>query len=172
MPRRQTTQPAPKLEGIDLPELTNKQYKFVQLVLEGKTLTDSYKGAYDCATMAETTIWAAASRMRHDCKITAWISAARRAGADHSIRTAATHIANLTEIREEARASGNYGDAAQCEIHTGKVSGLYQDQLEITHKSSDLDLINAIAQGDPTLAAALRKRLLGEDSEDAADTQA
>jgi len=115
--------------------------------------------------MAETTIWAAASRTRHDRKITAWIGAARRAGADHSIRPAATHIANLTEIREEARASGNYGAAAQCEIHTGKVSGLYQDQLEITHKSSDLDLISAIAQGDQTLAQKLRQRLLGEEEE-------
>ncbi len=71
MPRRQKTEAAPRLEGIDLPELTDKQYKFVQLVLEGKTLTDSYKGAYDSQHMAETTIWAAASRMRHDCKITA-----------------------------------------------------------------------------------------------------
>ena len=165
MPRRQKTQPAPKLEGIDLPELTDKQYKFVQLVLEGKTLTDSYKGAYDSQHMAEASIWANASRLRHDAKITSWISAARRAGADHSIRTAATHIANLTEIREEARASGNYGAAAQCEIHTGKVSGLYQDQLEITHKSSDLDLISAIAQGDQTLAQKLRQRLLGEEEE-------
>ena len=47
-----------------LPDLTEQQRKFVEGVLMGKTLIDSYRAAYDCSNMLPNSIWCEASIKR------------------------------------------------------------------------------------------------------------
>ncbi len=93
-------------DGGDLPDLTEQQRKFVEGVLMGKTLTDSYRAAYDCSGMVPSTIWPNASRLRADSNIAAWIAAARKAHFGVMSRTKDQHIARLAELGEIAVETG------------------------------------------------------------------
>ena len=169
MPRRQKTAPQASGFAVDpdsLPELTEQQHKFVIGILEGKTASDAYRIAYPRSPDWEpTSLWCEASKLRHNTKVQQWLRAAVAAGQDRAVRTIDRHISELADIQRMSLESGNMGAAAQCAIHIGKVSQLYRDSVEVTHKMGDLDLIGSISNGDPELAAALRRKLLGEDAQ-------
>lgn len=165
MPRQKKTSSAPNIDIKGLPELTEKQFKFVKHVLEGKSLSDSYREAYDCSDMQPTSIWVNASKLRHDAKVALWVSAARRAGVEDGILTAQKHLSRLGELSEEARMTGNYGAAVQAEIHRGKVSKLYTDtiELEVANRLSDDEMLNRIrSQLGEQAAIEAHKKLKGE----------
>lgn len=49
--------------------LTAKQERFVELVCEGETLADAYRGAYDCENMSDNSIYVEATRLSKNPKI-------------------------------------------------------------------------------------------------------
>ncbi len=51
-------------------KLTSKQTKFVQGVLRGLSQSDAYRAAYDCANMADNSIWREASVLMTNPKVT------------------------------------------------------------------------------------------------------
>lgn len=137
----------------DLPDLTEQQMRFVELILSGKAITESYKIAYDCSAMQQNTIWAAASRLRSHYKISAWISAARIAGLGTATVTLADHISELARLREVAERTGNIGAAVQAEQLRGKAMGHYTERLEVTH-TDIADELKELAKVSPELAKA------------------
>lgn len=143
-----------KTENEELPELTEKQFKFVEGILAGKTASDAYRAAYDCTTMQNATIWATASALRHDRNVAVWLSAARKAGLERCTVTIDGHLAELARIRELALESGNLGAAAQCEISRGKASGHYKEIMDL-NINDPLDLLAQIAAVSPELAEKL-----------------
>ncbi len=50
-------------------KLTGKQTKFVQGVLRGLSQSDAYRAAYDCANMADNSIWREASVLMTNPKV-------------------------------------------------------------------------------------------------------
>lgn len=139
-----------------LPELTGKQQKFVEGLLAGKTGADAYRAAYDCSDMLSSTVIAAASRLRADANIAAWLSAGRQAGLGTAIVTFEGHLRELERLKEIAIASGNVGAAVQAEQLRGKVAGHHVDQIrDVTERHDPAQTIREIAVHSPELAASL-----------------
>jgi hypothetical protein len=131
-------------EVLDLPDLTPKQFAFVQGLLEGKTASDAYRGAYDCSNMSKESIWARASELRRNSKVAVWLTHTRMAALELGIRSLEQHVAQLTRLREEAIDQGQISAAVQAEVAIGRVCGLYEDKIRVTTQASDKDLVNVI----------------------------
>lgn len=79
--------------------LTDKQEKFAQAVaLEGLSLSDAYRSAYDTARMKDKTINEKASRMAADGNIGARIAELRASVVSPKIMTAQRRKEWLTEV--------------------------------------------------------------------------
>lgn len=155
MARQKITEPA-ELAG-DLPELTAQQADFVSHILAGKTGADAYRAAYNCENMSDRVVWKEASILRSNRKIAVWLAAARQAALGRLVPTVDQHCADLLELREESRASGNYGAAFQCEQARGKVAGHYVEQVaDVTIDPTRT--LSEIAALSPELAEVLAKQ--------------
>lgn len=154
MPRQKRTETRPTLSAEALDDLTPKQFAFVRAILEGKTATDAYRQAYDAQNMADDTIWAEASRLRHDRKVAAWVSAARQANMDTAKLTIESHMAELASLRDHAKATGNVGAAVLAETNRGKAAGLYTDRIEDVTRGNDTanGIYAKLLKLDPELA--------------------
>jgi phage terminase small subunit len=85
--------------------LTDKQEKFAQAVaLEGMSLSDAYRSAYDTARMKDKTINEKASRMAADGNIGARIAELRASVASPKIMSAQERMEWLTELINNADA--------------------------------------------------------------------
>lgn len=141
----------------ELPDLTPQQSKFVQGLLAGKNASDAYRDAYNASKSASATIWAAASRLRANSKVEAWLRAARIAHLGTHTVTLANHLGELERLREMAIKTGNYGAAFQCEQARGKASGHYIEQYaDVTY--DPLRTLKTIAEHEPELARKLAEK--------------
>ena len=138
----------------DLPELTDKQYRFVEGLLAGKTASDAYRAAYECSNSANETIWAKASALANDDRVRIWLSAARKAGLGTAKITLQNHLNRLERLAELAIEKGNLGAAVQAEQLIGKASGHYTERMEIS-STDPLDALKQIAMINPDLAKQL-----------------
>lgn len=155
--RRKITKAEPIEAGADLPDLTDKQQKFVGALLEGNTSADAYRRAYDTENMASRTIWAEASRLRADRNVAAWLAAARKAGLGRQVVTLEGHLAELENLRQIAIETGNVGAAVQAEQLRGKVAGHYVERLEVKH-DDPMAILRELAAISPTAAADLARQ--------------
>lgn len=156
MPRRKITATSiAKGAADELPDLTGQQLRFVECLLSGKTGADAYRIAYNCSDMLASTVIAAASRLRANTSVSAWLSAARQAHLGTAVLTRDMHLAELERLREIAVASGNVGAAVQAEMYRGKVSGHHVDQVRDVTATSIHDTLADIAALSPQLAAEL-----------------
>src|SRR5262245_35356199 len=153
MPRRKLTEPQ-QLETEALPELTPQQQEFVRLRLAGKIASDAYRAAYNTENMTQRTIWAEASRLNADSKVSAWLSAARQAGLGTAVVTLQGHQQELERRRDIAIASGNIGAAAAAEQTRGKVAGHHIERIQEI-PADPTDTLKTIAEHQPDLAAQL-----------------
>lgn len=154
MPRRQLTEPAPDA-AEDLPQLTAQQREFVRHVLEGKTASDAYRAAYSTENMQQSTIWAEASRLMNDHKVSAWLAAARKACLGSAVVTLEDHQRQLARLREIALDKGNVGAAVAAEQTRGKVAGHHIERIQDMTQHSAEDTLREIAAASPELAASL-----------------
>lgn len=156
-----TFQKVPPLDvGMDddaLPELTEQQRKFVEGILSGLSASDAYRASYNVANSQEASIWAAASRLRHNVKVAAWIRAARIAGFGSAVLTKEAHMAELDRLKEIALQAGDVKAAAACEHLRGKASGLYVERSEVT-VHDPAAVLAQIAAIDPGIAQRLAER--------------
>lgn len=161
MPRQKRTEAKPALSAENLPEITPKQLAFVRGILEGKTASDAYRGAYNAQNMANDDIWREASLLRHHPKVSQWLSALRQANMDTGKLTLEGHMAELASLRDIAVTTGNVGAAVLAETNRGKVSGLYTDRIEdVTKRQDDVkSLVSRITQIDPIAGASLARAL-------------
>lgn len=114
----------------DLPELTPQQRDFAFLIIQGKTASDAYRGAYDCSNMGDKSIWVEASRLKNDPDVALWLAAARKAELGSASRSKEQHILRLDKLQQIAIDTGNVGAAVQAEQLIGKVEGHYVDQVK------------------------------------------
>ena len=157
-----------------MPLLTPKQAAFVEALLQGKTVSDAYRLAYDCSTMSKRTASAEASRLKAHPKISAYLRHAQRIGFERSVVTMEEHLAELVRAREEAIAHGQIGAGVQAEHYRGKAAGLYEEQLSLKSAMSDADLVKAVEQlfdkeTTRTISAALGLALEGAEGSKSAD---
>lgn len=155
MARRKITEGI-AVAAVELPDLTEKQQKFVEGLLAGKSGADAYRAAYDCSDMLSSTVIASASRLRANPNIGAWLSAARIAGLGSASVTYESHLRELERLKELALNAGNLGAAVQAEQIRGKVAGHHVEQVrDVTDRFDPAQTIREIAVHSPELAASL-----------------
>lgn len=152
MPQNQITDTEDEDEG--LPQLTPTQLKYVMARAEGLNASDAYLKTLNGAERTKGSLWACASRMDNNPKVRKWLRSIMRQGAIQAACTFENHLAELAALRDEAKASGNYGAAINAEKYRGQVAGLYIERT--------LDLTKA-KQSD-TKALEILERLLGQDA--------
>lgn len=159
MPRQKLTAPSASDPSADLPDLTPKQTHFVECILAGKTATEAYRTAYDCADSSNKVIWNHACKVMANGDVRVWLSAARKANLDTGRITLDSHQSELARLREIALDTGNVGAAVQAEISRGKAQGLYIERFEDVTARDPIETIKAIQAVDPALAKMLMQRL-------------
>ena len=154
------------MEKEDLPELTEKQLAFVIGILEGKTATDAYKGAYSTTGWGNNAIWVESCRMKENPKIALWLKAARKQNMDRAKLTLEEHSAELARLREMSLEAGNFGAAVNAEVSRGKAEGIYVDKKEILHHNkTDLDKLIKLHNSGKEEIAYMYAKQLGLDKE-------
>lgn len=161
MARRKITEG--KEPESDLPQLTEQQMMFVKALLDGKNGSDAYRIAYNTENMKPETVWASASRLRHDVKVSAWLDAAREAEMADCRRTKDQHIARLDRLQAIALRTGNVGAAVQAEQLIGKVEGHYAENINL-NLNEPTDVLDEIRKLSPALAEQLARQHMGTDT--------
>lgn len=155
MTQRKKTEPDQDYSA-DLPDLNERQSKFVEAVLRGMNSTEAYRTAYDTDGMAPNTIWSAASRLRSDAKVSLWISAARKNGLGTASLTLDSHLQELERLKAIAIETGNVGAAVQAEQLRGKAAGHYVEKhQDVSNITDPVQTLREIAKESPELAASL-----------------
>ncbi|MGI9411570.1 MAG: hypothetical protein ACR2OV_15935 [Hyphomicrobiaceae bacterium] len=126
MPQNQKTDALPDIDPEDLPDLPGKRMAFVTQIMAGDNLTQAYENAgYSVTGMKRETVWAEASRLRADPKVSAWVSALKRYQFANGLYTQEMHLSELDAAAEECRLGGNMGAMVNAIKAKGQVSGHY-----------------------------------------------
>lgn len=112
--------------------LTPKQERFAQLVAEGKTQADAYRGAFDTKpTTKPETVQANASRLMADSNISARVDELRKPIIESVGITLESHLKDLMTLRNLAVKNNQINAAISAEIARGKAAGVAVDKSEI-----------------------------------------
>ena len=116
--------------------LTPKQERFAQLVAEGKTQADAYRGAFDTkpATKPET-IQNSAYKLMNDPDISARVDELRKPIIESVGITLESHLKDLMTLRNLAVKNNQINAAISAEIARGKAAGVSTDRVETTIKT-------------------------------------
>lgn len=121
--------------GALKPKLTAKQERFCELVaLEGMTQADAYREAYDCAKMKPETIWARASELMADSKVSGRVESLKAEIAAKTVEkelwSRVDSITVLKEIATDQEARGNEKVSAVKELNA--MHGFSTSKVELS----------------------------------------
>jgi hypothetical protein len=142
----------------DLPQLTPQQMHFVECLLNGNTASDAYRKAYHTENCQPETIWAAASRLRNDSKVSVWLSAARKAELGTAIVNLEQYIRGQARLRELCIDKGNLGAAVTAQKAIGDACG-HHIQRTVELERDPLQVLNEIRSQSPAVAEQLEQEL-------------
>ena len=114
--------------------LTQKQERFCLAYIKLGDASAAYREAYDTENMLPATVNRRAKELMDSSKIQARIEKLRAPAVKAARLTVEKHLDTLAELRDEARAAGQYGAAINAEIARGKAAGFYVRRQEITGK--------------------------------------
>lgn len=116
--------------------LTPKQERFAQLVAEGKTQADAYRGAFDTKpTTKPETIQNSAYKLMADPVISARVDELRKPIIESVGITLESHLKDLMTLRNLAVKNNQINAAISAEIARGKAAGVSTDRVETTIKT-------------------------------------
>lgn len=116
--------------------LTPKQERFAQLVAEGKTQADAYRGAFDTKpTTKPETIQNSAYKLMTDPDISARVEELRKPIIESVGITLESHLKDLMTLRNLAVKNNQINAAISAEIARGKAAGVSTDRVETTIKT-------------------------------------
>ena len=117
--------------------LTPKQERFAQLVAEGKTQADAYRGAYDVGvnTKAET-IQKRASELMSTGAVSGRVDELRKPIIEAVGITLESHLKDLMTLRNLAVKNNQINAAITAEIARGKAAGVSVDKINVSAKVS------------------------------------
>ena len=154
------------IEESELPQLTDKQLKFVMGKAEGMTNTEAYKAAYNTVNMKPSSIWTNSSQLASDTKVAQWIEYAKRQAAERLVDltsyTLEVFMAELEDMRQKALAAGAYGPATSMTVAKGKACNHMSDNNVTTHvHTADRSMLDRIEQTMGTQARLNAEQSLG-----------
>lgn len=128
--------------------LTAQREAFALALAEGATQAEAYRRAFPrSAKWKPGTVWSKASVLVRDDKVAARVAELQARAAEANAVTLEQHVATLANLRDEARASRQFGAAIQAEVARGKASGLYVERLQHTGRDGEpLSLAVVFAQ--------------------------
>lgn len=116
--------------------LTPKQERFAQLVAEGKTQADAYRGAFNTKpTTKPETIQNSAYKLMADPVISARVDELRKPIIESVGITLESHLKDLMTLRNLAVKNNQINAAISAEIARGKAAGVSTDRVETTIKT-------------------------------------
>ena len=117
--------------------LTQKQEKFVQGILEGKSGSDAYRAAYSTKNMSDKTVRESASVLIKNPKVTARLKELRDEAMAPSIMSAVKRLEWLSElIRSEKESTG---DKLRAVDIMNRMQGEYVTKVEGELKTQKLE---------------------------------
>ena len=137
------------IEESELPQLTDKQLKFVMGKAQGMSNSDAYRHAYNTSNMLQASIWRKAAEVASNVNVTAWIEYAKIEATskllDETSYTLQAHIDELNQAIEFARSKGAAGPLIQAITSKGKACNHYTEHKEINvNNASDAKLIQSL----------------------------
>lgn len=119
--------------------LTPKQERFAQLVAEGKTQADAYRGAFDTKpTTKPETIQNSAYKLMNDPDISARVDELRKPIIEAVGITLESHLKDLMTLRNLAVKNNQINAAITAEIARGKAAGVSTERVEATIKTASI----------------------------------
>ena len=106
-------------------DLTPKQEKFAQSVASGKSQAEAYRMAYNAGNMKNETVWARASELMAEGKVSVRVDEIRKPIVVEAQLTLEQHLKDLLRLREEAVKDSKWSAAVAAEMGRGKAAGLY-----------------------------------------------
>ena len=121
--------------------LTPKREAFAQAVAAGKSLSDAYRGAYDCARSTEKSINEAACRLMACGKVTARVDSLRAELADKTLWTREKAARVLLDvIANPDKASDRIAAVRELNLMHGYNAPLQVDQAITIRRSYGIDM--------------------------------
>jgi len=137
------------IEESELPQLTDKQLKFVMCKAEGMNNSDAYRQAYNTANMKTASVWRKAAEVASNVNVAAWLEYAKIEATgkllDETSYTLQAHLDELNQAIEFARSKGAAGPLIQAITSKGKACNHYTEHKEINvNNASDAKLIQSL----------------------------
>jgi phage terminase small subunit len=114
-------------------ELTLKQERFVNALLETGNQYGAYCRAYECKNMSRGAIDVEASKLARHPKIAQRLDRFRESKTAEAILTLEAHMSELQSLRDAARAAGQLSAAITAEVKRGELMRFYVKQVESAH---------------------------------------
>lgn len=141
-------------EDIDddsLPQLTDKQQKYVSGKLQGMSDADAYRSSYNVSKMKTETVWRRAAEVSSNSKVKAWLEHIRRESVsqlvDSTKYTQEAYIDELTSVIAMALDARQYSTAITAIQAKGKTCGHISEQSTTTHiHKADESMLDRIEQ--------------------------
>src|SRR6185369_15956121 len=118
---------------------------FVFLLLQGRSASDAYRGAYNCENSKPNTIWVDASRLKSHPDVALWLAAARKAELGTAKISLEQHVQRLDSLKQTCIENGNLGAAVQAEQLIGKASGHYKETVDLAISNDPLSFLKELA---------------------------
>ena len=107
--------------------LTEKQEKFIRLLLEGKSQAQAYREVYDAAGMKDDSVYKEASRLAKKASVRKRLEQLRKELEDAAIANARERLELLTQI---IRGERPVGDKLKAVDLMNKMTGAYSQKSE------------------------------------------
>ena len=154
------------IEESELPQLTEKQMKYVSGRAEGLTSVEAFRRSYNTTTMKPDNIWVRAAEVANHPKVTLWLDHIKREAAERLVDltsyTLEVFMAELEEMRQKSLAAGAYGPATSMTVAKGKACNHMSDNNVTTHvHTADRSMLDRIEQTMGTQARLNAEQSLG-----------
>lgn len=149
-------------DDYELPDLSEQQMKFVVLVSQGKSLTQSYREAYDKEDWSDQALSSAASKLRRTENIKKWIAALQiEAMRQGSIKHTEYNV-KLMELIEEARDKDQWGAVTGMMTTLGKSMGFLTDKVVVKDERTELkEQLERMDKLAPEISDMFKRKLSG-----------
>ena len=107
-------------------KLTLKQENFCLAFLETGNASAAYRGSYNAARMKESTVNKRASELLARGDIAGRLGELRQPAIERAEMTLENHLAELAELRDQAKEKGMLSAAVAAEVNRGKAAGFYR----------------------------------------------
>lgn len=118
-------------------KLTPKQESFCLAYLETGNASEAYRTSYDASKMKPDTVHRSSKELLDNPKITARLQELRAPIVKKAQITLESHLERLNHLSHMAEQAEQYGAAIKAEESRGKVSGLYVEKVEHSHRVTD-----------------------------------